>query len=848
MHRVKHSRWLALALLVVWGTLPTFALAAPTQRPFNQLSSLAVMDDGSIQLFGTYNPLGPREAIPYDEFFIDAFALPEDRPDQPSPGFTLDLPANVLAQWDVMAQSGKFQSFEDKLQDYLSHDDEANNRFLDSSFTQALTNVRDAIQAVLQARGYTSDQIQSVTKRIHDDNDLRSVIAWMHDNGLNSKSDDDLLTIALTSAVEKFKRTKGNIFVYPSSAVAQVFGIPGYAEPKFYNIDPNTQLARTVFEADVALKRLTADNTLKHSLPFHMTSVEWNFRQHVTTGYAVINIRPGRINIASSSDGRVLSFGDTAVAIHYGPKNPSMLPTPEQQRYAEFLTGHFDDYSDQIAPLWIVRELYKVVAAVRYLRFNGVHISARPNRNWTPPPRVQPIWVLATMGDGNAYSYKVQRLGGVYLRVVDATNVTSLPSDSASAIRDTAASAQLDAVVKSNGSGVCFDVGCAPGTPLGAIRIGNNRRGSAGLSEEVLQQMRARPDLGKLLDDEQNARKAWMDLQDAVLKKEADLASTSDATKKGRLQVELANQLIESSKAEQLYQYHETRVEEGATLQTSPSRAAALVRQLDGIAVPSPLPSNVSVKFSRRPETDEKSARVLAGLEDGIAVLQVSTELFAKIDVPVTMIMAAGKSFIAAEDAADIYLIKEEALYRQASGYLRNPETRLGFTAIVRTIKEGKPLPAGANAEMVAAARAILDPKLGNSAFRIAGNALLSPEARSAAVSKFLIALAAFEAGEQAKDLYNDIRRVNDPIYNEAMGWLQKAAVDIQQVTDPADRAVLEKGLAHANDIISRSYRAKGRDLVGVITEFIAEPVLERLLDEKVKAIVAVKARAGEAR
>jgi hypothetical protein len=212
------------------------------------------------------------------------------------------------------------------------------------------------------------------------------------------------------------------------------------------------------------------------------------------------------------------------------------------------------------------------------------------------------------------------------------------------------------------------------------------------------------------------------------------------------------------------------------------------------------------------------------------------------------MIMAAGKSFIAAEDAADIYLIKQEALYRQASGYLRNPATRLGFTAIVRTIKEGKPLPAGANAEMVAAARAILDPKLGNSAFRIAGNALLSPEARSAAVSKFLIALAAFEAGEQAKGLYNEIRKVNDPIYNEAMGWLQKAAVDIEQVTDPIDRSVLEKALAHANDIASRSYRAKGRDLVGVITEFISEPVLERLLGEKIKAIVGVKARAGEAR
>jgi hypothetical protein len=270
--------------------------------------------------------------------------------------------------------------------------------------------------------------------------------------------------------------------------------------------------------------------------------------------------------LSASADGRAVFFDREELAIWYGPKDPKASPSAEEQQYSAFLSGHFDDYAREVEPLWMVRELYKVVAAVRYLKANGVTITARADDTWQPPQRVNAIWHAASLGTGGGVIERVILVGGVNLSVSGATSVAALPSQRADRLK--ASSAQLDAVLKSGGTGVCYDgqAGCQAGVPLGFVRIGGDPRGTAGLSPDVMAKMRERPELGKLLDVEQGAQAAWKKSQDEVREKEASLSRAQTPQDKGRLQVELSTALQKSSTAKSVLDTAEVKVEQGARM------------------------------------------------------------------------------------------------------------------------------------------------------------------------------------------------------------------------------------------------------------------------------------------
>jgi hypothetical protein len=102
--------------------------------------------------------------------------------------------------------------------------------------------------------------------------------------------------------------------------------------------------------------------------------------------------------------------------------------------------------------------------------------------------------------------------------------------------------------------------------PLGFVKIGGDPRGSASLSQDVLAKMRARPELGKLLDAEQSARTAWNKTQDDIREKEASLSKAQTPQDKGRLQVELSSALQKSSNAKSAFDTTQVKVEQGARL------------------------------------------------------------------------------------------------------------------------------------------------------------------------------------------------------------------------------------------------------------------------------------------
>jgi hypothetical protein len=122
-----------------------------------------------------------------------------------------------------------------------------------------------------------------------------------------------------------------------------------------------------------------------------------------------------------------------------------------------------------------------------------------------------------------------------------------------------------------------------------------------------------------------------------------------------------------------------------------------------------------------------------------VAGFEIAGTLGKTVVFPAHAVMIFGKTFIAGEDGAYLHLIKNEHDYEAAAAYLKDPALSQRFAHLVDDLHKNLPLPEGADPGMVQAARAITDPKLGNSGRSMAWDAITSPEAVSAMMRKAII-------------------------------------------------------------------------------------------------------------
>jgi hypothetical protein len=233
-----------------------------------------------------------------------------------------------------------------------------------------------------------------------------------------------------------------------------------------------------------------------------------------------------------------------------------------------------------------------------------------------------------------------------------------------------------------------------------------------------------------------------------------------------------------------------------------------LLRRLNNIQVPPPiLPDEAVIGFGQLAKGDEQSKRILKGFEGGVALAQVYAKVkgIAWPAGGVTIVFIAGKSFIAAEDAADVYIVKRNDVYEQALAFQKNPKSREQFGLIVRALREHQPLGENVSVSMVKAAQAILDPALGNSSARVAWNAMLSPEARHAALTRACIETGAAAIGGMA-DTIIGLRAVHDPPFKEAETALQEASAALAKTQNPAEQAAWHEVIKKADYIITHTW------------------------------------------
>lgn len=233
--------------------------------------------------------------------------------------------------------------------------------------------------------------------------------------------------------------------------------------------------------------------------------------------------------------------------------------------------------------------------------------------------------------------------------------------------------------------------------------------------------------------------------------------------------------------------------------------AARILAGIHKIKVPPPVPPEDALLAFGQLVPDEKSKRILEGSEKGVAIFEIAGTL-GNVTLVNKVLFSTGKTFIAAENGADVYIVKQNETYEKALAYLKNAKERQKFAALVRDVRENKPFPEDASIDMIRAAQAILDPKLGNSGMHIAWDAMLSPEARHAALTQACIELAGHAVGAASEAAVGRIVAAQQPAFQEASDFLTHARVALEHAQDPQAIESLNIAVKQANEMIAASY------------------------------------------
>lgn len=179
---------------------------------------------------------------------------------------------------------------------------------------------------------------------------------------------------------------------------------------------------------------------------------------------------------------------------------------------------------------------------------------------------------------------------------------------------------------------------------------------------------------------------------------------------------------------------------------------------------------------------------------------------------PADLILIGGKSFIAAEDGARIYLDNKDRNYENALRYLKDPQQSKEFARLVQDVRAGRPFTAATSDTMMEAARAIADPKLNASTASIVWDAMTSPEALSAAARKAIFEVAGSYVTKKVNDLA--VNKFTEELVGHKTKWDMLTqerhwAIDTMKIptTSEADRAQLKIIVNHANNEMGKLYR-----------------------------------------
>lgn len=256
---------------------------------------------------------------------------------------------------------------------------------------------------------------------------------------------------------------------------------------------------------------------------------------------------------------------------------------------------------------------------------------------------------------------------------------------------------------------------------------------------------------------------------------------------------------------------------------TSPMPLQSERYNLDHIQVPPPIPPQAAIIGFGQKLEDPQSELVLKGADYGIAVAKTFGKIAGQKIPDVTIILIAGKTFIDAENGADVYLTKHNEVYDQALAYLKDPKMRDQFAHLVVAVRNHQPISEDTPVDMLRAAQAIAEsPDTQTS--RIVWDSMMSQDARQAALNRLMIESRDFVFGQVmdkgleasfSSQLGEASVEARQQDYDEAADFLEKAKVVLPQTTDAAARDSLQKGVTLANQIMAKTFATAGARTLG---------------------------------
>jgi hypothetical protein len=245
----------------------------------------------------------------------------------------------------------------------------------------------------------------------------------------------------------------------------------------------------------------------------------------------------------------------------------------------------------------------------------------------------------------------------------------------------------------------------------------------------------------------------------------------------------------------------------------SPKYLLSLQSSIDQIRVPPPILEDQAVIGFRKLEEDPQSDAIFLAADAGVTVVDVVGKVGGKEFPPFGLLVITGKAFIAAENAADVYLVQKNEVYDQALAYLKDQSTRNAFGKLVTAVRKHEPISENVSIKMLAAAQAIADPTLNDKYHNWTDAlwALQSPAARQAALTRLMIEGGSVVIGEALLKpvLVDGIHGAQAPAYEEANAILEKAHKALSKTTSADGRAFLHGLIDRSNAIIGTAYRTE---------------------------------------
>ena len=248
------------------------------------------------------------------------------------------------------------------------------------------------------------------------------------------------------------------------------------------------------------------------------------------------------------------------------------------------------------------------------------------------------------------------------------------------------------------------------------------------------------------------------------------------------------------------------------------SQLQNLMRSVDTLQVPPPLPAkDISLSWESVLLSKDHSEALLQVGDIGLLAWDMAGRIGSSINFPCKVLMIAGKVFIAGEDGAYVYLVKQDKAYDDALRYLKDPATSKRFALLVRDIKEGRPFFC-LDSNMVKAARAINNPKLNNSGTWLAWDAMLSPEAKAAMARKACIEVGTELVSDGTEGLVGDLTEQKE-VFEAARVERKQAQSMLRQTTDAAEKAQLTQAIQKTEHVMENTYKMTeaGPKLLGTI-------------------------------